>query len=64
MILEEKAKKFWYYIDNGKLYLSKYIIRNKLEYYNLFQETRKSGDFEDWIIYILVGIEEMAVKIY
>ena len=47
-------------IDAPILYLSKYIIRNKLEYYKLFQETRESGDFEDWIIYILVGIEEMA----
>lgn len=47
-------------IDTPILYLSKYIIRNKMEYYRLFQETRNSGDFEDWIIYILVGIEEMA----
>lgn len=47
-------------IDTPILYLSKYIIRNKLEYYKLFQETRKTGQFEDWIIYILVGIEEMS----
>ena len=47
-------------IDAPILYLSKYIIRNKSEYYKLFQDTRESGDFEDWIIYILVGIEEMA----
>ncbi len=47
-------------IDTPILYLSKYIIRNKLEYYRLFQETRKTGNFEEWIIYILVGIEEMA----
>ena len=44
-------------IDTPILYLSKYIIRNKMEYYKLFQETRKTGDFEDWIIYILTGIE-------
>ena len=47
-------------IDTPILYLSKYIIRNKMEYYKLFQETRKTGDFEDWIIYILTGIEEMS----
>lgn len=47
-------------IDTPILYLSKYIIRNKLEYYNLFQRTRENENFEDWIIYILVGIEEMA----
>lgn len=28
-------------IDTPILYLSKYIIRNKLEYYKLFQETRE-----------------------
>lgn len=47
-------------IDTPILYLSKYIIRNKLEYYRLFQETRNTNDFEEWIIYILIGIEEMA----
>ena len=47
-------------IDTPILYLSKYIIRNKMEYYKLFQETRKTGNFEDWIIYILTGIEEMS----
>lgn len=47
-------------IDTPILYLSKYIIRNKSEYYKLFQETRNNNDFEDWIIYILIGIEEMA----
>ena len=47
-------------IDTPILYLSKYIIRNKMEYYKLFQETKETGDFEDWIVYMLVGIEEMA----
>lgn len=47
-------------IDTPILYLSKYIIRNKLEYYRLFQETRNTNGFEEWIIYMLTGIEEMA----
>lgn len=47
-------------IDTPILYLSKYIIRNKTKYYDLFKETRDTGNFEEWIIYILVGIEEMA----
>ena len=47
-------------IDTPILYLSKYIIRNKIKYYDLFKETRDTGNFEEWIIYILVGIEEMA----
>ena len=43
------------------LYLSKYIINNKKEYYDLFQKTRKTGVYEEWIIYILKGIEEMSL---
>lgn len=42
------------------LYLSKYIINNKLEYYKLFQETRKTQDFENWILYLLKGIEQTS----
>ena len=47
-------------IDAPILYLSKYIIRNKIEYYKLFQKTRETGNFEEWIIYMLIGIEEMS----
>lgn len=47
-------------LDSPILYLSKYIIRNKSQYYNLFKEIRERNNFEEWIIYILVGIEEMA----
>ena len=47
-------------IDTPILYLSKYIIRNKMKYYELFQKTRETGDYEEWIIYLLEGIEEMA----
>lgn len=42
------------------LYLSKYVINNKLEYYKLFQETRETQDFENWIIYFLKGIEQTS----
>ena len=47
-------------LDTPILYLSKYIINNKKEYYNLFQSTRNTNNFEDWIIYILKGIEQTA----
>ena len=47
-------------LETPILYLSKYIIRNKMKYYELFQETRRTGNFEEWIIYILEGIEEMS----
>lgn len=44
-------------IDSPILYLSKYINQNKQEYYKLFTEVRKTENFENWIIYILKGIE-------
>ncbi len=47
-------------LDSPILYLSKYIIRNKSQYYNHFKEIREKNNFEEWIIYILVGIEETA----
>ena len=42
------------------LYLSSYIIKNKSSYYTLLQEVRTRDNWEDWIIYILTGIEQTA----
>lgn len=47
-------------LDAPILYLSKYIIKNKKEYYKLFKITRETNNFEDWILYMLVGVEETA----
>ncbi len=44
-------------IDSPILYLSKYINKTKQEYYKLFKEVRDNNNFEDWILYILKGIE-------
>ena len=44
-------------IDSPILYLSKYINKTKQEYYKLFNEARNTNNFEDWILYILKGIE-------
>jgi len=44
-------------IDSPILYLSKYINKTKQEYYKLFNEVRDNNNFEDWILYILRGIE-------
>lgn len=49
-------------LDTPILYLSKYIIKNKAEYYKLFQETRKTNNYEDWIIYILKGVEQTSLS--
>lgn len=42
------------------LYLSRYIIQYKADYYRLLQTTRESNDWEGWILYILKGVEETA----
>ena len=47
-------------LDSPVLYLSKYIIRNKTAYYRLLQEVRISEKWEEWILYILTGIEETS----
>ena len=47
-------------LDSPILYLSNYINKNKSEYYRLFTEFREKGNYEDWIIYILKGIEETS----
>ena len=47
-------------LDSPILYLSNYINKNKDTYYKLFTEFREKGNYEDWIIYILKGIEETS----
>ena len=47
-------------LDSPILYLSGYIIRNKADYYRLLQEIRIEDSWEERIVYILTGIEEMS----
>lgn len=47
-------------LDSPILYLSNYINKNKSEYYRLFNEFRENDNYEEWIIYILKGIEETS----
>ena len=42
------------------LYLSNYIIRNKSDYYRLLQQIRDSGDWEEWLLFIVRGVEETS----
>ena len=48
-------------IDLPVLYLSKYIIDNKTNYYRLLREVTEDGIWKNWIVYILEGIEAMAL---
>ena len=47
-------------LDLPILYLSRYIMRNKTDYYRLLLKVTQDGDWESWIIYVLKGIEETA----
>jgi Fic family protein len=49
-------------LDSPILYLSKYIIRNKPDYYQLLNEVTKTGRWEDWVLYVIAGIEETATE--
>lgn len=42
------------------LYLSRYINQNKNDYYRLLQSTRVDQTWEEWILYVLAGIEETS----
>lgn len=42
------------------LYLSRYIIRNKTDYYRLLQDVRSSENWEEWLLYMLDGVEKTA----
>ena len=47
-------------LDLPILYLSRYIIKHKADYYRLLQSVRDDNNWEDWIIYMLTGIEQTA----
>lgn len=47
-------------LDMPVLYLSKYIIQNKSEYYKLLQSVRISNDYESWLIWLLNGVTETS----
>lgn len=47
-------------LDLPILYLSRYIVRTKDEYYRLLQAVRDQNEWESWVLYILKGIEETS----
>ncbi|MDU1905049.1 MAG: Fic family protein [Dysgonomonas sp.] len=49
-------------LDLPILYLSRYFIRNKAEYYTLLQKVRDNNQWEEWILYVLKGIEQTATQ--
>ena len=39
------------------LYLSSYIIKHKSDYYRLLQEVREKNSWEEWVLFMIDGIE-------
>ncbi len=48
-------------LDIPILYLSSYIIRNKADYYRLLHEVRTKDNLEEWILYMLDGVEQTSL---
>lgn len=42
------------------LYLSRYIIQNKADYYRLMLQVTRENDWESWLLYLINGVEETA----
>lgn len=42
------------------LYLSRYIIRNKSEYYTLLRTLPETGNWEPWVLYMLDAVEQTS----
>lgn len=47
-------------LDLPVLYLSRYIIRNKSDYYKYLQLVRDTGNWQPWLLFILEGVAETA----
>lgn len=49
-------------LDTPAIYLSEYIIKNKVEYYRCIRDVTERNEWEDYILYMLNMIEETANK--
>jgi Uncharacterized conserved protein len=44
------------------LYLSRYINQNKADYYRLLQNVRNENAWEDWVLFMLDGVEQTSLQ--
>lgn len=49
-------------LDQPILFLSRYIIENKAEYYRLLRNVTERSEWEPWIIYLLKAVESTALQ--
>ena len=49
-------------LDTPAIYLSEYIIKNKIDYYTKLRKVTENNDWEGWILYMLEMVEYTANK--
>lgn len=49
-------------LDIPILYLSRYITSQKGEYYRLLQVVRETGDWEEWLLYMLRAVADTSIE--
>lgn len=49
-------------IDIPILYLSSYIIEYKSDYYKLLNHTNKTGEWEEWILFMMRAVESTSLQ--
>ncbi|WP_339860472.1 protein adenylyltransferase Fic [Thalassospira alkalitolerans] len=43
------------------LYLSRYIVKNKQDYYHFLNQVTRTGQWEDWLLFMLKGVEQTSI---
>lgn len=47
-------------LDIPVLYLSRYIVQYKTDYYRLLQQVRTESAWEEWVLFMLTGVEQTS----
>ncbi len=49
------------FLDSPILYLSRFFIQNKEDYYNLLQNVRDKNHWEEWVVFMLEGVRLTSI---
>lgn len=47
-------------LDLPVLYLSRYVIKRKGDYYRMLRQVRQTGNWEEWLLFFLDGVEQIS----
>jgi len=51
-------------LNKPVLYVSYFLKKNQVEYYDRLSEVRRSGNYEQWIIFFLQAVKEASIDAY